>query len=64
MRQQSAELERYASRQDMPAPTLFRKWIHDELYKGLIPYGAMPVQSRLFITDMEAVLAALSMRTR
>jgi hypothetical protein len=63
LRQQTAELERYAASQDIPPPILFRQWVDEKSYERLIPSGAMPAQRRLFLTDMETVLATLVMRT-
>jgi len=63
MRQQMAELERYASSEDIPPHTLFRQWIDEGSHKELIPSGAMAVQRDLFLTDMEIVLATLLLRT-
>jgi hypothetical protein len=61
-RQRMAELERYASGQDIPQATLFRDWIDEKPFKDFIPSGTMPVQHQLFLMDMETVLAALFMR--
>lgn len=55
-----AELERYASSQGIPAPTLSRKWIDEQTYEGLIPSDSIPVQRQLFRSDMETVLATLA----
>ena len=62
MRQQMAELERYASSQDIPPDTLSRQWVDGKSYEGLIPSSAIPVQCQLFRTDMKTGLAALVMR--
>lgn len=62
MRQQTEELEGYASRQDVPPGILLRQWVVGKLYEGLIPSSARPVQCQLFRTDMETGLAILTMR--
>ena len=61
MHQQVAQLEGYASRQGIPPHALSGKWIHEKSYERLTPSGAMPVQCRLFLTDLETVLAILSL---
>ena len=61
MHQQVAQLESYASRQGIPPHALSGKWIHEKSYERLTPSGAMPVQCRLFLTDLETVLAILSL---
>ena len=61
MLQQVAQLEGYASRQGIPPHALSGKWIHEKSYERLTPSGAMPVQCRLFLTDLETVLAILSL---
>lgn len=63
LRHQTAELEGYASSQDIPASALSRKWIDEQSYEGLIPSDSIPVQRQLFRTDMETVLATLLVRT-
>jgi len=62
LRQQIAQIERYALRQGIPLRALSREWIHEKSYERLTPSGAMPFQRRLFLTDLEIVLAALSWR--
>lgn len=62
MRQQTAELEGYASSQDVPPGILLRQWVDGKSYEGLIPSSAIPVQCQLFRTDMETGLAVLVMR--
>jgi len=63
MRQQVAEMELYASGQDVAAPLLFRKWLAEKDYLRFIPTGVSPIQHKLFVADLEAVLAVLLMRT-
>jgi hypothetical protein len=60
LRQQSAQLEFYASRQGVPSRTLSGDWILEKSYGRLAPSGAMEFQRRLFLADLEAVLTALS----
>jgi hypothetical protein len=57
--QQMAELECYASSQSIKAPTLVRQWIQEKPFERLIPPDALPFQRRLFLEDMETVLATL-----
>jgi len=59
LRQEMAELGRYASSQGITPLTLFRKWAGEESYERLLPSGAMPFQRRLFLADMKTALAAL-----
>jgi hypothetical protein len=57
--QQMAELECYASSQSIKAPTLIRQWIQERPFERVIPPDALPFQRRLFLEDMETVLATL-----
>jgi hypothetical protein len=63
IRHQTEEMERYASNRDIPPPTFLRTWIDEKSYERLVPSGAMPPQRQLFLSDMEAAVAALSTRT-
>jgi hypothetical protein len=42
---------------------LFRKWLAEKDYLRFIPTGVSPIQHKLFVADLEAVLAVLLMRT-
>ena len=59
LKDQAAELERYAAKQDAPPRAVFSAWAHDKLYRRLIPPGAIKAQRDLFVTDMEVVLDLL-----
>lgn len=54
------DLMQYIASLDAPRSQTARKWLQSKAYKPCVPFSATPAESAYFISDLEALLTALS----